>query len=104
MKTPGCVDSGDASRHTSFAITTFPSAASLSPASPIHCNDPRDHVRAATAIAKQIKLRVVFIRAITRDEASHARIHTYAWKDAAAERKAEICDTFLPRLYDAFSY
>jgi len=39
VKTLGSVDLGDASLQTSLAVTTLPSAASLRPASPIHCNE-----------------------------------------------------------------
>lgn len=39
VKTPENFDFGDASLQTSLAVTTRPSAESLSPTSPIHWND-----------------------------------------------------------------
>lgn len=41
VKTPGSFDFWEASLHTSLAVTTRPSAASLNPVSPIHCNNSK---------------------------------------------------------------
>lgn len=39
VKTRGNVDIGDASLQTNLTVTSRPSAASLSPVSPIHCHN-----------------------------------------------------------------
>jgi hypothetical protein len=107
VKTLGSVDLGDASLQTSLAVTTLPSAASLSPASPIHCNIHAMIDERTYKILSRLFLRFISIILIARARAlarrKAARDNRRRDGDGDQARAPKRCGTFLPR-FAAFSY